>query len=219
MTNAEIIALNDRYLFPLYPRAPLALVRGQGCRVWDADGKEYLDFFASTVVTALGHCAPGRDTRHRRAGGEDPARLQSAPQRAAGAAGGAAVHALVRRPGLPLQQRRRGQRGRDQAGAQVRRRARRRALRDPHRAGLVPRAHHRHDHRDRAGEGAARLPAAAGRLPLRAVQRRRRPRSGALAAHHRRDARTAARRGRHRRAAARTTCVACASCATGVACC
>ncbi len=58
MTNREIIDLNERYLFPTYPRAPLALVRGQGCRVWDADGKEYLDFFASTVVTALGHAHP-----------------------------------------------------------------------------------------------------------------------------------------------------------------
>jgi len=58
MTNNEIIALNQRYTFPIYARAPLALVRGQGCRVWDADGKEYLDFFASTVVTALGHAHP-----------------------------------------------------------------------------------------------------------------------------------------------------------------
>jgi len=59
MTNKEIIALNERYQFPVYMRAPMALVRGQGCRVWDADGKEYLDFFASTVVTALGHAHPG----------------------------------------------------------------------------------------------------------------------------------------------------------------
>ncbi|HXQ24138.1 MAG TPA: acetylornithine transaminase [Candidatus Acidoferrales bacterium] len=59
MTNREIIALNERYLFAVYARAPLALVLGQGCRVWDADGKEYLDFFASTVVTALGHAHPG----------------------------------------------------------------------------------------------------------------------------------------------------------------
>lgn len=59
MTNAEIIAQNNRYLFPLYPRAPIALVRGDGCRVWDADGNEYLDFFASTVVVALGHAHPG----------------------------------------------------------------------------------------------------------------------------------------------------------------
>jgi acetylornithine/N-succinyldiaminopimelate aminotransferase len=58
MTNDEIIALNNRYLFPLYPRAPVALVRGQGCHVWDADGKEYLDFFASTVVASLGHAHP-----------------------------------------------------------------------------------------------------------------------------------------------------------------
>ena len=58
MTNREIIELNQRYLFPTYQRAPLALVRGEGCRVWDADGKEYLDFFSSTVVTTLGHAHP-----------------------------------------------------------------------------------------------------------------------------------------------------------------
>jgi predicted acetylornithine/succinylornithine family transaminase len=56
MTNAEIIRLSDRYLFPVYPRVPLALVRGEGTRVWDGDGRSYLDFFSSTVVTALGHC-------------------------------------------------------------------------------------------------------------------------------------------------------------------
>lgn len=58
MTNAEIIALNERYQFPLYGRAPMALVRGEGCHVWDADGREYLDFFSSTVVTSLGHAHP-----------------------------------------------------------------------------------------------------------------------------------------------------------------
>jgi predicted acetylornithine/succinylornithine family transaminase len=58
MTNREIIALNERYLFPVYGRAPIAIVRGQGCHVWDADGTQYLDFFASTVVTCLGHAHP-----------------------------------------------------------------------------------------------------------------------------------------------------------------
>jgi len=58
MTNAEIIALADRYLFPTYARAPLALVRGAGARVWDADGRAYLDCFSSTVVTNLGHQHP-----------------------------------------------------------------------------------------------------------------------------------------------------------------
>ena len=55
MTSAEIIADSDRYLFATYARIPMALVRGQGTRVWDADGRAYLDFFSSTVVTALGH--------------------------------------------------------------------------------------------------------------------------------------------------------------------
>jgi acetylornithine/N-succinyldiaminopimelate aminotransferase len=58
MTNQEIVTLNERYLFPVYARAPIAIVRGQGSRVWDADGREYLDFFASTVVASLGHCHP-----------------------------------------------------------------------------------------------------------------------------------------------------------------
>src|SRR5262249_9605747 len=58
MTNQDIIRLSERRLFPVYGRAPIAIVRGQGCRVWDADGKEYLDFFASTVVTSLGHAHP-----------------------------------------------------------------------------------------------------------------------------------------------------------------
>jgi len=58
MTSDEIIALADRYLCPTYARAPLALVRGAGTRVWDADGKAYLDFFSSTVVANLGHQHP-----------------------------------------------------------------------------------------------------------------------------------------------------------------
>jgi acetylornithine aminotransferase len=58
MTTDEIVALSDRYLFPTYTRTRLALVRGEGSRVWDADGRSYLDFFSSTVVTALGHAHP-----------------------------------------------------------------------------------------------------------------------------------------------------------------
>jgi acetylornithine aminotransferase/acetylornithine/N-succinyldiaminopimelate aminotransferase len=39
-------------------RYPVALVRGEGIRVWDTDGKEYLDFTGGIAVTALGHCHP-----------------------------------------------------------------------------------------------------------------------------------------------------------------
>jgi acetylornithine aminotransferase/acetylornithine/N-succinyldiaminopimelate aminotransferase len=48
----------DRYLMTNYARAPLCLVRGEGVRVWDTDGREYLDFVGGIAVDALGHCHP-----------------------------------------------------------------------------------------------------------------------------------------------------------------
>ena len=45
-------------LLPTYARADLTIVRGEGARVWDADGREYLDFGAGIAVVALGHCHP-----------------------------------------------------------------------------------------------------------------------------------------------------------------
>jgi acetylornithine aminotransferase len=41
-----------------YGRFPIAPVRGEGCRLWDADGREYLDFVAGLAVCNLGHCHP-----------------------------------------------------------------------------------------------------------------------------------------------------------------
>jgi acetylornithine aminotransferase/acetylornithine/N-succinyldiaminopimelate aminotransferase len=41
-----------------YSRFPAAMVRGEGCRLWAADGKEYLDFLAGIAVCSLGHCHP-----------------------------------------------------------------------------------------------------------------------------------------------------------------
>jgi acetylornithine/N-succinyldiaminopimelate aminotransferase len=58
LTNQSIIDLNTKYLCTTYARFPVAFVRGQGCRLWDADGKEYLDFFASLAVMNLGQCHP-----------------------------------------------------------------------------------------------------------------------------------------------------------------
>jgi predicted acetylornithine/succinylornithine family transaminase len=48
----------NRYLLGNYARASLCLVRGEGVRVWDTDGKEYLDFVGGIAVDALGHCHP-----------------------------------------------------------------------------------------------------------------------------------------------------------------
>ncbi len=59
MTATDV--LQKRYaaaLMPNYGLPPLALVRGQGCRVWDADGRDYLDLFAGIAVSALGHAHP-----------------------------------------------------------------------------------------------------------------------------------------------------------------
>jgi len=48
----------DKYMFQTYGRFPITLVRGEGCRVWDEKGKEYLDFVGGIAVCALGHSSP-----------------------------------------------------------------------------------------------------------------------------------------------------------------
>src|SRR6266852_1807996 len=53
--------LKDRYaaaLMPNYGTPPLALTRGEGCVVWDADGNSYLDLLGGIAVSALGHAHP-----------------------------------------------------------------------------------------------------------------------------------------------------------------
>ena len=57
MKDSEIISLFDKYVMPTYGRQPLVFVRGKGARVWDADGKEYLDFGGGIAVNVLGHSA------------------------------------------------------------------------------------------------------------------------------------------------------------------
>ncbi len=56
--NETTMSLADKYMFNTYARFPLTLVRGDGCRVWDEDGKEYLDFVGGIAVCALGHSSP-----------------------------------------------------------------------------------------------------------------------------------------------------------------
>jgi acetylornithine/succinyldiaminopimelate/putrescine aminotransferase len=50
------IATEQQYYAQTVRRQPVVLVRGAGSRVWDADGKEYLDFVAGWAVNNLGHC-------------------------------------------------------------------------------------------------------------------------------------------------------------------
>ncbi|MBT0664231.1 acetylornithine transaminase [Geobacter pelophilus] len=58
MNSAQWIEKSDKYIMKTYGRYPVVPVRGAGCRVWDADGKEYLDFLAGVAVNNLGHCHP-----------------------------------------------------------------------------------------------------------------------------------------------------------------
>jgi len=58
MKNRDVAALTDKYVARTYARTPIALVKGRGCKVWDADGKEYLDFLCGIAVNSLGHCHP-----------------------------------------------------------------------------------------------------------------------------------------------------------------
>lgn len=57
-TQEGTIQLADTYMFKTYSRFPITLVKGQGCRVWDEEGKEYLDFVGGIAVCALGHSSP-----------------------------------------------------------------------------------------------------------------------------------------------------------------
>jgi predicted acetylornithine/succinylornithine family transaminase len=59
MTLTELQSLERDYLMQTYARNPVEFVRGEGTRLWDSDGNEYLDFLAGISVVQLGHCHPG----------------------------------------------------------------------------------------------------------------------------------------------------------------
>ncbi len=54
----ELEALECRYVMQTYARAPVDFVRGEGTRLWDSEGREYLDFLAGISVCSVGHCHP-----------------------------------------------------------------------------------------------------------------------------------------------------------------
>jgi acetylornithine/N-succinyldiaminopimelate aminotransferase len=64
-TTAETVSADQvkeseaRHVLQVYRRAPIVLVRGQGVRVWDTEGKEYLDLTSGVGVASLGHANPG----------------------------------------------------------------------------------------------------------------------------------------------------------------
>ena len=58
IVRSSAAEMYDAYVLRNYPRAPVTLVRGLGTRVWDDQGRPYLDFSSGIAVSSLGHCHP-----------------------------------------------------------------------------------------------------------------------------------------------------------------
>lgn len=57
-TNAALHKADQKYYLPTFKRLPLAFERGEGAKIWDVEGNEYLDALAGIAVCNLGHCHP-----------------------------------------------------------------------------------------------------------------------------------------------------------------
>ena len=90
-------AMFDEWMVPCYAPAPFVPVRGEGSRVWDQDGRMYIDFASGVAVTALGHCHPAMVRALTDQASHAVARVELAHQRARAAAGQAAHRPHVRR--------------------------------------------------------------------------------------------------------------------------
>jgi acetylornithine/N-succinyldiaminopimelate aminotransferase len=58
MSNQDLVQRAQAVLFQNYRTQPIALVRGEGSHVWDADGKRYLDFIGGIATVSVGHANP-----------------------------------------------------------------------------------------------------------------------------------------------------------------
>ena len=56
--TTEIIQQFDKHVIPSYARRPIVFVKGKGAKLWDAEGKVYLDFLAGISVLNVGHSHP-----------------------------------------------------------------------------------------------------------------------------------------------------------------
>lgn len=58
MKTRDVAQLYSQYILPVYKQVPVCLVKGKGSKVWDIEGKEYIDFFPGWAVSGIGHCHP-----------------------------------------------------------------------------------------------------------------------------------------------------------------
>ena len=54
----QVFALDREFVMGTYARQPIVFVRGEGARLWDSEGREYLDFLGGIAVCGVGHCHP-----------------------------------------------------------------------------------------------------------------------------------------------------------------
>lgn len=58
MNNQDLYTQDRENYLPTFNRFPIAFIKGKGSRLWDADGKEYVDLLAGIAVNNVGHCHP-----------------------------------------------------------------------------------------------------------------------------------------------------------------
>ncbi|MFN3802386.1 aminotransferase class III-fold pyridoxal phosphate-dependent enzyme, partial [Belliella pelovolcani] len=58
MENIDLHLIDQQYYLPTFNRIPITLVKGEGSKLWDIEGKEYTDLLAGIAVTNVGHCHP-----------------------------------------------------------------------------------------------------------------------------------------------------------------
>ncbi|SIT08220.1 aspartate aminotransferase family protein [Belliella pelovolcani] len=58
MENIDLHLIDQQYYLPTFKRIPITLVKGEGSKLWDIEGKEYTDLLAGIAVTNVGHCHP-----------------------------------------------------------------------------------------------------------------------------------------------------------------
>lgn len=55
---SELQQIDQQHVMPTYARQPVVFVKGQGARLWDSEGREYIDLIGGIAVDAVGHCHP-----------------------------------------------------------------------------------------------------------------------------------------------------------------
>lgn len=69
-SNATLNKLDQEYYLQTFKRYPIAFEKGEGCTLWDVEGKQYLDALAGIAVCNLGHCHPAVTEAIRKQAGE-----------------------------------------------------------------------------------------------------------------------------------------------------